>query len=265
LSKRFLVPLTLPGANSLPAAGNIGDLFYKTDESAVYVYTSTGWAELAGGSISGLTANRALASNATGDVVTTEVTDTELSYLDGVTSALQTQLDGKQATITGGATSITDTNLTANRAVASDGSGKVAVSAVTSTELGYVSGVTGAIQTQINAKLNTASPTFTGTQTGPATRLTDTTLPTAASTAHAFQVGASTTTNLRLGPTRIQAVNNGAVAELSIQGAGGQATFGGIATTSVAQAIGTKQFRNVTASTGNPSGGLDGEVWLKYT
>jgi hypothetical protein len=59
----------------------------------------------------------------------------------------------KQDTITGGATTITGSNLTADRAVISDGSGKVAVSATTSTELGYVSGVTSAIQTQINGKV----------------------------------------------------------------------------------------------------------------
>jgi hypothetical protein len=75
---------------------------------------------------------------------------TELSYVKGVTSALQTQLNGKQATITGGATTITSSNLTASRALISDGSGKVAVSTVTSTQLGFVSGVTSAIQTQID-------------------------------------------------------------------------------------------------------------------
>ena len=60
----------------------------------------------------------------------------------------------KQDTITGAATTITSSNLTASRAVVSDGSGKVAVSSVTSTELGYVSGVTSAIQTQIDTKTN---------------------------------------------------------------------------------------------------------------
>lgn len=54
--------------------------------------------------------------------------------------------------ITGGASSIVSANLTASRALASDGSGKVAVSAVTTTEQGYLSGVTSAIQTQLNAK-----------------------------------------------------------------------------------------------------------------
>lgn len=77
---------------------------------------------------------------------------TELNYVSGVTSAIQTQLNGKQATITGAATTIDDTDLTASRALVSNGSGKVAVSAVTSTELGYLDGVTSAIQTQLNNK-----------------------------------------------------------------------------------------------------------------
>lgn len=42
--------------------------------------------------------------------------------------------------------------LTASRALASDGSGVIVVTSVTDTELGYVSGVTSAIQTQLNAK-----------------------------------------------------------------------------------------------------------------
>lgn len=54
--------------------------------------------------------------------------------------------------ITGGASSISNVNLTINRALISDASGKVAVSSVTNTELGYLSGVTSAIQTQINGK-----------------------------------------------------------------------------------------------------------------
>jgi hypothetical protein len=88
--------------------------------------------------------------------VVSGVDDTEIGYLNGVTSAIQTQIDSKQATITGGATSITATDLTSSRALASDASGKVAVSAVTATELGYVSGVTSAIQTQIDTKASTS-------------------------------------------------------------------------------------------------------------
>lgn len=82
---------------------------------------------------------------------------TELNYVDGVTSAIQTQLNDKEPTITGAATTITSSNLTKNRAVISNNSGKIAVSDTTSTELGYVHGVTSAIQTQLNGKEATIS------------------------------------------------------------------------------------------------------------
>ena len=102
---------------------------------------------------SDLTASRAVTSSATGKIEVSSVTSTELGYVSGVTSAIQTQIDGKQATITGAATTIDDADLTASRALVSDGSGKVAVSDVTSTELGYLDGVTSAVQTQLDAKI----------------------------------------------------------------------------------------------------------------
>lgn len=79
-------------------------------------------------------------------------TTAELNYVDGVTSNIQSQLDGKQASVTGGASTITSSNLTASRALVSNSSGKVAVSDVTSTELGYLDGVTSNVQTQLNSK-----------------------------------------------------------------------------------------------------------------
>jgi hypothetical protein len=90
---------------------------------------------------------------------------------------MTTALAGKQATITGGATTIVTNNLTASMALVSDGSGKVAAhSTVSTTELGYLDGVTSAIQTQLNAKAPLASPTLTGTPAVPtATAGTNTT------------------------------------------------------------------------------------------
>jgi hypothetical protein len=98
------------------------------------------------------TANTVTIFDGNGELSSSAVTPTELAYVDGVTSAIQTQIDSKQATITGAATTITSSDLTASRAVVSNAAGKVAVSATTDTELGYVSGVTSAIQTQINTK-----------------------------------------------------------------------------------------------------------------
>ena len=65
-------------------------------------------------------------------------------------SVINTALGTKQATITGGASTITSSNLTASRALISNASGKVAVSDITSTELGYLDGVTANIQDQID-------------------------------------------------------------------------------------------------------------------
>jgi hypothetical protein len=101
---------------------------------------------------------------------------TELGYLDGVTSAVQTQLNAKQPTV-------------AN---------------VSDTEIGYLDGVSSAIQTQLNAKAPTASPTFTGTATG--------------------------------------------------------ATF-----TTTSATNGAFVMRNIYTATSDPSGGSDGDVWIKYT
>ncbi len=61
------------------------------------------------------------------------VSATELGYLDGVTSAVQTQLNAKQPTVSG----------------------------VDDTEIGYLNGVTSSIQTQLDAKLATATAAST--------------------------------------------------------------------------------------------------------
>jgi hypothetical protein len=55
------------------------------------------------------------------------------------------------------------TAITGNKALASNASGLPVASTTSDTELGYVAGVTSAIQTQLNTKAPTASPTFTGT------------------------------------------------------------------------------------------------------
>jgi hypothetical protein len=80
-----------------------------------------------------------------------------------LSSADWTTFNNKQNAITGAASTVTTSNLTANRAVISNASGKIATNAVTDTELGYVSGVTSAIQTQLNAKQGTLTLTTTGT------------------------------------------------------------------------------------------------------
>ncbi len=70
--------------------------------------------------------------------------------------------DLKEDTITGGATTITSDDLALNKAVISNGVGKIAVSTITSTEIGYLTGLTENISTSLNAKQNTLSNNTSG-------------------------------------------------------------------------------------------------------
>lgn len=109
-----------------------------------------------------------IATKANVDAVAARVSTNE-SDIDGLQTSvgnIQTTLGSKQDVIDGAASTITDSNLTANRALISNGSGKVDVSAVTSTELGYLDGVTSNIQTQLNSKLSTAPVTSVNSKTG---------------------------------------------------------------------------------------------------
>lgn len=104
--------------------------------------------------------------------VSLTVTGTELNYVAGVTSAIQTQLNAKaptaSPTFTGTVTlpSVVATALTASRVVVTNGTGQLAASGATATEAGYLSGVTSAIQTQLNTlssgKANLSGAAFTG-------------------------------------------------------------------------------------------------------
>ena len=87
-----------------------------------------------------------------------DISSTELSYLNNVSSAIQTQLNNKQAVVANvsdteigyldGVTSAIQTQLNNKQAV---------VANVSDTEIGYLDGVTSAIQTQINTKVNKTS------------------------------------------------------------------------------------------------------------
>ena len=80
------------------------------------------------------------------------ITSNELVTLSGVTGSIQVQLDAKQNILTGAATSIATSDLTSNLALVSSPLGKVSTSSITSNELATLSGVTGSIQVQLDAK-----------------------------------------------------------------------------------------------------------------
>jgi hypothetical protein len=85
--------------------------------------------------------------------VTSAVAGTTDNLVEGTTNLFFTNARA-QAAITGGASTIVTTNLTVSRALVSDASGKVAVATTTAAEIGFVNGVTSAIQTQLNGKQN---------------------------------------------------------------------------------------------------------------
>ena len=91
---------------------------------------------------------------------------TDVGTLKTNVTSLQTALTSKQDVIVGAASTITEDNLAIDRALISNSSGKVAVSNVTSTELGYLDGVTSNVQTQLDKKLETAPVTSVNSKTG---------------------------------------------------------------------------------------------------
>ena len=83
-----------------------------------------------------------------GDLSSYNNVDTVLNNIY-VKNEVDTLIGNKQDTITGAVSDLTTNNLTAGRAVVSNGSGKIVVSAVTDTQIGYLSNVTSDIQSQI--------------------------------------------------------------------------------------------------------------------
>ena len=132
-------------------AGDSGLIFNKT----------TNVLSAGGVLISGLTASEIVITDASKNLVSAAVATypslTELTYVKGVTSAIQTQITAKApSTSPTFATSITGSYLTASEILITDASKNIISAAVATypslTELTYVKGVTSAIQTQLNNK-----------------------------------------------------------------------------------------------------------------
>ena len=110
---------------------------------------------------SAITASRALISDANGIPTHATTTATEIGYVNGVTSAIQTQLNAKAPLASPTFSGTITTPLTASRALVTGSSAELAVSATTATQVGYLSGASGTTGT--GNLVFSASPTFTGT------------------------------------------------------------------------------------------------------
>lgn len=170
-------------AHTTEITGETGKIFVDLSTNKTYRYGGSSFTEISQGSV--VSVSRDLTSGTKIGTLTINGTGTDLYAPTPETF-----------TVTGGASTIVSDNLTANRALISNASGKVAVSDVTSTELGYLDGVTSAIQTQINGKQAkvTASGILKGDGSGgvsAATAGTDYPPVNHASTATTYGVGTS--------------------------------------------------------------------------
>ncbi|MDR0330161.1 MAG: hypothetical protein LBH93_00415 [Chitinispirillales bacterium] len=125
-----------------------------------------------------------------------------------VTNTERATWNAKQAAITGGASTIITADLAANRALVSNANGKVAASAVSNTELGYLSGVKSSIQAQINAA-QVASDGYTVMLT---------------KSSHVFPAGVSAATAGNTGAINIVAFKGGTQVAANITAIAGQVT-----------------------------------------
>ena len=142
----------------LPGGGEAGQIIVKVDGSDF----NTEWrdpADVVGADFGTLTPNTTVIVSLDGKVTSSPITPTELAQLDGIKTdvTIQQQIDalGESVSninvkITGAASTVQYDDLTANRVVVSNGSGKIAASGITTTELGYLDNATSNIQQQIN-------------------------------------------------------------------------------------------------------------------
>ena len=151
------------------ANARVNDKYYNTSTSNIYTCTTAGAASVARwayiGNIKGEQGNIGPAGP-TGSVdFTTPITfsiagtRSDLASGDSIATLFGKTQKWFADINSGGASTLLATNLSANRALISNANGKVAVSSVTSTELGYLDGVTSAIQTQLNT-INTSIGTL---------------------------------------------------------------------------------------------------------
>jgi hypothetical protein len=148
-----------------------GMMSYLEDTSTLQVY-GTAWANVSSpGDIESVTAGTALTGGGDSGAVTLNVN------LAAVGSAVlaSPNMTGTAVMAAGTVTGnfvvggdLRDVNWTTLRALATDASGNAVTSAVTSTELGFVSGVTSAIQTQINARVSQTNGVVTTAAVGSA-------------------------------------------------------------------------------------------------
>lgn len=155
LNKNELKQAVIENEALAPESPRDGQIYYNTNsgQKGIELYITNAWKKVATeDDISGFVpTSRKVNNKALSSDITLYGTDIAISSTDS--TSIMEYVNSLDITINGAASTIKDNDLTASRAVISNSSGKIAVSDTTSTELGYVHGVTSAIQTQLNNKL----------------------------------------------------------------------------------------------------------------
>ncbi len=157
----------------------IRDLQFKDDTAGVttLLLSNTGQTVYVGLTCDYGTANKVPIWDANKKLVSSGVDSVKITYLDNVSSDIQTQLNGKASTADlalkanlDGGNSFTGlqnySDKTLNTVAIFDASKNLSSAAISVTELNFIGGLTSSVQTQLNNKANlTGGNTFTGAQT----------------------------------------------------------------------------------------------------
>lgn len=164
-STNFGSILQLRSYSADPATTKNGMMYYNTTDNKVRVYQNGSWGDVAVGSVS-LTGQVLNEYNVIVGNSTSQSASVDTSASGHISASSTTGLTVKNNIITNamisGSANIDRTKLasgTADRVVVNNGSGVMTDSTVTTTELGYLSGATSNIQTQLDAKLESADLT----------------------------------------------------------------------------------------------------------
>lgn len=97
---------------------------------------------------------KAVVSDASGELVSSEITSSELNTLAGMNANIRDTFDTKEDTVDGAAMTITHEKLLPSKVVITDGNGNISQSIVTSGELTALRGLKNPIQTQLDEKVD---------------------------------------------------------------------------------------------------------------
>ncbi|CAB4151742.1 hypothetical protein UFOVP594_31 [uncultured Caudovirales phage] len=177
LQSGYLAPVTSSWGVKVPSL--VSCEVIETDGAGVFSCGTGGVSAIEWGDITGTLSDQTdlqsalnLKANLAGPTFTGTVTlpsttsigtlsSTEIGYVDNVTSSIQTQLNGKQATLTNPITG-TGTNNEIGYFTGTSTMGSLTTSTYPSlTELSYMKGVTSAVQTQLNTKGTFTLPALT--------------------------------------------------------------------------------------------------------